>query len=173
MYLISDETLRMNEFQRRGTVTHISPTNFAQHFDPVLGFVVYIMRVNGEFMKGGKARGTSAGSRYKARVTSEFNCLKTPGRCPLMGTGTWAGGDPWHRHAVPALRTQGTVVELFAKSYATAKEMEEDETELNNFYRGLWTKEGKPTWRPDNRPRLTVSTLRLGEIQASASRGCS
>lgn len=166
MYLISDETLHANQFTPSGTVRHISPTQFDMEFKTVSGFVVYIMRVKDEFMKGGKAQGTTNGSRYKARVSSEFTCLQVGGRCTVMAAGTWAAGDPWHRHAVPALRTPGTVVELFTKTYATQAEMEEDERELNDFYRGLWTKEGKPTWRPSNRPRLTDSTLRLGERQA-------
>lgn len=166
MYLISDESLQANKFTRSGTVRNISPTDFVlEHFDyTIQGWIVYIMRVNGEFMKGGIGKGMQ-------RCRDEFNCLRPWKKC--CPAGPPYGGDPWHLHALPAVRTKDVVVELFAKSYATEQEQREDESELNDFYRGLWTKEGKLTWKPKSRRRLTVSTIRLGERQAAASRGFS
>ncbi len=166
---ISDEILSTNHFERSGTVTHFSPTRFEmKDFVAVPGFVVYIMRVNGEVMKCGKAAKT-----YPKRVKDEFNCLRDPSvlasgvrGCKVMRAGTWATeADDFHRYGVPALRTPGTVVEVFAASYATEGEMLAVEDELNNYYRGLWTQEGQPGWTPH--PRPTDSTLRLGERQAA------
>ncbi len=170
MYPISDETLAANQFELSGTVTHRSPIQFDMTFDARRrpSFVVYIMRVNGEVVKCGKAAGT-----YPARVKQEFQCLRDPSQvprgqkgCTVMKAGTWAtAADDFHRYGVPALRTPGTVVEVFAASYATKEEMLAVEDELNNYYRGLWTQEGQPGWTPH--PRPTVSTLRLGERQAA------
>ncbi len=160
MYLISDDTLDINDFKRSGTVTNISPTDFVQEFDDnVRGFVVYIMRVKGEFMKGGKAHGKTPGALYAKRVADEFNCLRPWKKC--CPAGPPYSGDPWHLHALPAVRTTGVVVELFAKTHDTEEKMLENETELNDFYRGLWTRQGKPTWKQPKRHRTTVSTLRL------------
>jgi len=160
MYLISEDTLRVNEFKRRGTVRNISPTDFVlEDFDyTIQGWIVYVMRVNGEYMKGGIGKGMQ-------RCRDEFNCLRPWKKC--CPAGPPYGGDPWHLHALPAVRTKGVVVELFAKPYKTEPEQTDDERELNDFYRGLWTKEGKDTWKQPKRHRTTVSTLRLGERQAA------
>ncbi len=166
---ISDEILSANHFERSGTVRNISPTDFVlEDFSAVPGFVVYIYRVKGEFMKCGHAAG-----RYPQRVKESFRCLRDPSSlpigvrgCKVMKAGTWAtAADDFHRYGVPALRTPRTVVEVFAASYATEGEMLAVEDELNNYYRGLWTQEGQPGWTPH--PRPTVSTLRLGERQAA------
>jgi hypothetical protein len=53
------------------------------------------------------------------------------------------------------------VVELWTKTYEDPQERHEDEIDLNDFYRGLWTREGKPQWKPRPRKRQTISTLCL------------
>ncbi len=168
MYLISDETLHANKFTRSGTVAHISPTQFDAALTDVPGFVVYLMRVHGEVVKCGKAKGTTRGSTYKVRVSSEFNCIRAVGSCTVMAAGTWATAcDNWHRHGVPAMRTPGTVVEVYTRVCATEAAMLEDETELNDFYRGRWQGQRVPSGRTPTRHRTTVSTLRLGGRQAA------
>lgn len=152
MYRISDETLRLNIFVRSGSVRVKSPTYFTIEPDEVPGLVNYIMRVNGEVMKCGEA------NDFSTRMDGEFSCLR-----PAIAQGEpYVGnGDPWQRNAPHTLAVTGTVVELWTKTYQDARERHEDETDLNDFYRGLWTREGKPEWKPKRRKRQTISTLRL------------
>ena len=142
----------MNGFGRSGTVRVKSPTYFIVDPDEVPGLVNYIMRVNGEVMKCGET------DDFSTRMKSEFDCLR-----PVIAKGEpYVGnGDPFQRNAPHTLVVTGTVVELWTKTYKDALERHEDETDLNDFYRGLWTREGKPEWKPKTRRRRTISTLRL------------
>lgn len=154
MYRISDETLRVNGFSPAGTVHAVSPHHFLVDPQEVRGFVIYIMRVAGEYMKGGHT-GKKASS-FVARMNSEFGCLR-----PVIAGGPPYTGDPWKRFVPLTLLVAGSTVELWAKPYADLQTMLDDETELNDLYRGLWTKEGQPGWTAKKRHRATVSTLRL------------
>ena len=150
MYRISDETLVFNAFIPAGMVRAISPSQFEIDAHEVPGLVIYIMRVKGEYMKGGQA------SSFVERMDGEFGCLR-----PVIAAGPPYIGDPWKRYVPFTLLETGAIVELWAKSYTDPQEMGEDETQLNDFYRGRWTREGQAKWRPKTRHRTTVSTLRL------------
>jgi hypothetical protein len=152
MYRISDETLHSNGFIRNGTVRVESATHFSVNTTEVSGLVNYIMRVDAEVMKCGKTDG------FANRMAGAFNCLR-----PVIAQGEpYVGNsDPWQRNAPHTLVSRGTVVELWTKSYDNAQERHEDEVDLNDFYRGLWTRHGKPQWKPKIRKRQTISTLRL------------
>jgi len=151
MYRISDETLRVNAFARGGAVRAISPHYFLVEPQEVPGLAVYIMRVNGEYMKGGHT-GKKASS-FAARMKSEFGCLR-----PVIAAGPpyHGTGDPWQRLVPLMLVVPGAIVELWVKSYTDLQTMRDDEEELNDFYRGLWTREGQPGWKPKARRRVTV-----------------
>ena len=152
MYRISDETLRLNIFVHSGTVRVKSPTYFIVDPDEVPGRVNYIMRIDGEVMKCGET------DHFSTRMNSTFDCLRA---VIAKGEPYVGNGDPGQRNAPHALVVTGTVVELWTKTYKDALERHEDETDLNDFYRGLWTREGKPQWKPKPRKRQTILTLRL------------
>ena len=105
MYRISDETLHVNSFTRNGTVRAISSHQFVVDAEEVHGLVVYVMRVNGEYMKGGHT-GKKASS-FVARMNSEFGCLR-----PVIAAGPPYKGDPWKQFVPLTLIVTGAIVEL-------------------------------------------------------------
>ena len=117
------------------------------------GYVVYLMVVDHEVKKAGKAENTSS-STFKKRMQSEFSaarqviCGPLPGR-PLP---RWRlrPFDPFKKHAPPTLLA-GRTVELWAKGLPTKQSMLDQEDRLNEKYRGEWTKQG---WTKDGRRRL-------------------
>ena len=83
-----------------------------------------------------------ARTSFVERMDGEFGCLR-----PVIAAGPPYIGDPWKRFVPFTLLKPGAIVELWAKSYTDPQEMGEDETQLNDFYRGLWTREGgEPAW---------------------------
>jgi len=114
------------------------------------GSVVYLMLVDGDVKKGGKAEDTPS-STFKKRMQSEFAKARQvivgpiPGR-PLPG---WRSRkfDPFTKYAPPVL-VAGHTVELWAKSFPNQSLMKAEETRLNLKYRGEWTEQG---WTRDGR----------------------
>ena len=153
MYRINDQTLLTNGFVRRGVVEIVAPHRFVVTPVEVHGLVIYIMRVGSEYMKGGHTGKKS--SSFVARMKSEFGCL-----VPVIAAGPPYLGDPWKRFVPLTLAVPG-VIEFWVRPYTDPEQMLEDEQELNDFYRGLWTREGQPRWTAKKRQRKTLSTLRL------------
>ena len=133
---ISDEELHAKGFTRGGTVVYIdAPRLFRVDIDTdVQGYAVYIMRVNGEYMKGGQTG--NGRMRFKHRMSNSFNCLRK-----VIAGGEPYVGDPWKRYA-PFTILAKQEVELWVKRHATKDGMAADEDALNRFYKGKWTKEG-------------------------------
>ena len=100
----------------------------------VEGHSVYIMVVNGEFKKAGHTG--KGGSGFRARMRGSFNCLR-----PVIAAGPPYAGDPFKRHASVSM-VEGEEVELWVKAQPTLGAMMAEEQELNERYRGQWTKEG-------------------------------
>ena len=114
------------------------------------GYVVYLMLVEDEVKKVGIAKDTAT-STFKKRMQSEFAVVRQVIVGPIPGKPLPAWRlkplDPGKKHAPPHL-VAGKTVKLWAKSYATAQLMDNEETRLNLKYRGEWTKEG---WTRDGR----------------------
>jgi hypothetical protein len=115
------------------------------------GYVVYLMVVDDDVKKGGKAEDTKS-STFKKRMEGEFGAVRQVISGPLPGrpAARWRSRtlDPFKKHAPPALLA-GAIVELFAKAIPIAatseqarKNMLDEEDRLNTKYRGEWTKEG-------------------------------
>jgi hypothetical protein len=150
---ISREELEAAGFRRAGTVFPDAGTILRVQIDwPVTGFVVYIMVVNHEFKKAGTTG--RKGSTFEARMRSTFSALRQVISGPLPGRppAGWRSRrlDPFKQHA-PAAILAGLKVELWAQEF-TINTFEVKETELNNRYRGEWTKEG---WTEDGRRRAS------------------
>ena len=132
---ISSEDLQAVGFWRAGTVypDPVATVRVEMNRD-AHGFVVYIMVVNGEFMKAGKTE-----TRLRTRMVSTFNSLKNK-----MGS---RADHPRYQEKTFKEHAQATIranqqVELWAKECPSRQEMMSTETKLNNEYQGLWTKEG-------------------------------
>ncbi len=149
---ISKEELLAAGFSHSGTVVP-DPNNILRiDWNPNIpsGNVVYLMIVNDEVKKAGKAEDTKA-STFKARMHGEFGASRQviagpiPGR-PLPG---WRLRplDSFKKHA-PTATLNGHHVELHAKALPTRQSMLDEETRLNEKYRGEWTKEG---WTRDGK----------------------
>ncbi len=120
-----------------------------------VGYVVYLMLIDGDVKKGGTARDTEA-STFKKRMHSEFTTARQVIVGPIPGKPLpkWRLKplDPFNKHAPPPL-VAGRIVELWAKSCATSQLMDSEEARLNSKYRGEWTKEG---WTRDGQRQWPV-----------------
>jgi hypothetical protein len=120
------------------------------------GFVVYLMVVNREVRKAGKAEDT-AKSTFRRRVEDEFRAVGQVIRGPLPGRPLpkWRTRklDPFKQHASPVLLA-GHHVDVYARSFATREEMKHEEDRLNEKYRGDWTDQG---WTRNGQRRLPGS----------------
>lgn len=120
------------------------------------GFVVYLMVVNREVRKGGKAEETAT-STFKRRVQDEFRTVGQVIRGPIPGRPLpkWRARklDPFKQHAPPVLLA-GHRVDVRAKSFPTSDEMKREEDRLNEKYRGDWTYQG---WTRSGHRRLPGS----------------
>jgi hypothetical protein len=114
-------------------------------------YVVYLMVVDDDVKKGGKAEDTKS-STFKKRIEGEFGSVRQVISGPIPGRqlARWRlkPPDPFKKHAPPVLLA-GNTVELFAKAMPTGptpeqarKNMRDEEDRLNIKYRGEWTKEG-------------------------------
>ncbi len=138
-------------FQCSGTVVW-DPTGqtlrWTWHPTVPSGCVVYLMVIDGEVKKGGKAEDTPS-STFKKRMQSEFSVARQVIAGPLPGRPLpqWRLRplDPFKKHAPPAL-VAGHTVEFWAKPCPNKQAMEIEETKLNMKYRGEWTQEG---WTKD------------------------
>jgi len=133
---ISSEALSADGFWRAGTVYPDPVTTLRVEINrDAHGFVVYLMVVNHEVMKAGKTE-----TPLSTRMRSTFNSLKNK-----MGD---RSDHPRYQektfkeHAQATIRA-GHQVELWAKEFPTVELMMAKESELNNKYQGIWTKEGK------------------------------
>ena len=153
---ISREELHTAEFRRAGTVVPDATKILRLEWeaDVPSGHVVYLMIVDDEVKKAGKAEDTKS-STFTARMQSELNTLRQvisgprPGRPPAR----WRSRrlDPFKQHAPTAI-LKNLEVELWAKEQPTRQNMMDEEDKLNDKYRGEWTKEG---WTKDGRRRPT------------------
>jgi hypothetical protein len=109
----------------------------------VQGYAVYLMVVDREVKKSGHAGKGKAG--FKRRLPSEFSCL----RKVIAGGLPYRGDFPW-KHRVPVAMLAGTVVELWVKKHEDVQLMQNEEDELNEYYRGEWAKQG---WTKDRTRR--------------------
>src|SRR4051812_3180147 len=106
MYRITDETLRLNMFAPSGTVRVKSPTYFVVDPEDVPGLVNYIMRVDHEVVKCGRAYD------FCTRMRGEFDCLR---QVIAKGEPYVGNGDPWQRNAPYTLVVTGKIVELWTR----------------------------------------------------------
>lgn len=124
------------------------------------GYVVYLMVVDDDVKKGGKAEDTKS-STFKKRMEGEFGSVRQVISGPIPGRplARWRLKlpDPFKKHAPPVLLAGKTVV-LFAKAMPSEptpeqsrKNMRDEEDRLNIKYRGEWTKEG---WTRNGTRRL-------------------
>ena len=148
---ISIEELQAAGFRRAGTVFPDATKVVRVQVDwPVTGFVVYIMVVNHEFEKAGTTG--RKGSVFEGRMHSTFSALRQviSGARPDRPPALWRSRklDPFKQHA-PAAIAAGHEIELWAQEF-TIDTFEAKETELNDRYRGEWTKEG---WTRDGTRR--------------------
>ncbi len=150
---IRDEDRRA--FRRVGTVMWDSARrNLQWSWDPNVpsGFVVYLMVVDDEVKKAGKAEDTKS-STYKKRMQGEFGavrqviCGPRPGR--TLAKWRLKRFDPFKKHAPPVLLA-GRTVELWAKVVDDQPSMLKEEIRLLEKYRGEWTDEG---WMRDGQRR--------------------
>ena len=120
------------------------------------GCVVYLMVVNREVRKGGKAEETLT-STFKRRVQDEFRVVGQVIRGPIPGRPLpkWRTKklDPFKQHAAPVLLA-GHPVDIYAKPFPTWEEMKREEDRLNEKYRGDWTYQG---WTRSGHRRLPGS----------------
>ena len=134
--VITSEELEAAGFRRGGTVFPDAANILRVAIDrDFSGFVVYMMVVNGEVMKAGK---TETG--FRTRMVSSFNSLKNK-----MGD---KADHPRYQEQTFKENAQATIragqqVELWARTFDSRELMLVKEQELNDKYRGLWTKEGK------------------------------
>jgi hypothetical protein len=151
---ISREDLDAREFRRAGTVypdaSSILRVEMENGWD-VPGWVTYIMVVDGEFKKAGK---TGDGeSTLKGRMSSTFQALRQVIAGPPANRppARWRSRplDPFKQNGPAAILAQQQI-ELWAKRQPTRERTISEETELNEHYRGEWTKEG---WTKDGRRR--------------------
>jgi hypothetical protein len=121
-----------------------------------VGYVVYLMVVDREVRKGGKAEETKT-STFKRRVQDEFRTVGQVLRGPIPGRplAAWRTKkfDPFKTNA-PAVLLAGHRVDVYAKPYVSFAEMKSEEDRLNDKYRGDWTAQG---WTRDGRRRLPGS----------------
>jgi hypothetical protein len=121
-----------------------------------VGYVVYLMVVDREVRKGGKAEETRT-STFKRRVQDEFRTVGQVIRGPISGRrlAAWRTRklDPFKTNAPPVLLA-GHRVDLYAKPCASFAEMKREEDRVNDKYRGDWTAQG---WNRDGRRRLPGS----------------
>jgi hypothetical protein len=127
------------------------------------GFVVYLMVVNREVRKAGKAEETPT-STFKRRVEGEFRTVGQVIRGPIPGRrlANWRTKklDPFKQNAPPVLLA-GHRVDVYARACRTWDEMKREEGRLLNKYRGDWTQEG---WTRDGRRRYPeTGTARSGD----------
>ena len=120
------------------------------------GFVVYLMVVDREVRKGGKAEETPK-STFKRRVQDEFKAAAQVIRGPVLGRPLpqWRSKrlDPFKQHAPPVLLA-GHEVDVYARPLQTREEMKNEEDRLNEKYRGDWTRQG---WTRSGQRRLPDS----------------
>lgn len=149
MYITNDE-LKARGFVHGGTVHPdrtplrcVNPGSKRERWEGLFvvenwwnvdGFAVYLMVVNGEVKKAGQTG--KGNSNFKTRMESSFNCLR-----PVIAAGPPYQGDPFKRYASVAM-VEGRKVELWVKKESTLESMVAEEAELNEHYRGEWTKEG-------------------------------
>ncbi len=133
---ISSEELHVDGFWRAGTVYPDAATTLHVQIDrDDHGFVVYIMVVNHEFMKGGKTE-----TPLSTRMRSTFNSLKNK-----MGD---RADHPRYQEKTFKEHAQATIlakqeIELWAQKFPSFDLMMAKESDLNNKYQGRWTKEGQ------------------------------
>jgi hypothetical protein len=141
-------------FRRAGSVEWDSSARdfrWSWETDIPFGYVVYLMVVEDDVKKGGKAEDTRS-STFKKRMEGEFGSVRQVISGPIPGRplARWRLKplDPFKKHAPPVLLA-GNAVVLFAKAMPTEptpeqarKKMREEEDRLNIKYRGEWTKEG-------------------------------
>lgn len=132
---ISSEELLADGFWRAGTVYPDASTTLRVQIDrDVHGFVVYVMVVNHEYMKGGHTE-----TPLSTRMRGSFNALKNK-----MGA---RAGHPRYQEKTFKEHAQATIlakqeIELWAQEFPSQELMIAKEEELNSKYKGLWTKEG-------------------------------
>jgi hypothetical protein len=133
---ITREELDVKGFRRMGTVYADPATVLRVQIDrDVQGFVVYIMVVEGEVMKAGKTE-----TKFSTRMHGSFNSLKN--KMGKHADHPRYQEKTFKEHAQATIREQKEV-ELWAKALPSFESMMAEESELNNSYKGLWTKEGK------------------------------
>lgn len=133
---ITTEELATAGFRRGGTVFPDAAKILRVEIDrDFVGFVVYLMVVNGEVMKAGK---TETG--FRTRMLSSFNSLKN--KMGDKADHPRYQEQTFKEHAQATIRA-GHQVELWARTFETREEMLAKEQELNDKYQGRWTKEGK------------------------------
>src|SRR4051812_34695281 len=91
------------------------------------GYVVYLMVVDDDVKKGGKAEDTRS-STFKKRMEGEFGAVRQVISGPIPGRplARWRSRtlDAFKKHAPPALLA-GAIVELFAKAMPIAASPEQ------------------------------------------------
>ncbi len=133
---ITSEELTRQGFHRGGTVFPDPFKILRVEIDrDFVGFVVYLMVVNGEVMKAGK---TETG--FRTRMVSSFNALK--GKMGDKADHPRYQEQTFKEQAQTAIRA-GYQVELWARTFDSRQAMLATEQQLNDKYQGLWTKEGK------------------------------
>jgi hypothetical protein len=134
---ISSEELLADGFWRGGTVYPDAARTLRVEIDrDVQGFVVYVMVVNGEFMKAGITT-----TPFSTRMKSTFNSLKN--KMGERADHPRYQEKTFKEHA-PATIRAGHEIELWAQAFPSFESMMEKENELNRKYQGLWTKEAHP-----------------------------
>lgn len=154
---IDDEDLRA--FVHAGTLEwepHSARPQWSWKPEVPAGYVVYLMVVDSEVRKGGKAEETRT-STFKRRVEDEFRTVGQVIRGPIPGRppAAWRTKklDPFKTNAPPVL-LGGRRINVYAKPCESRAAMKHEEDRLNDKYRGDWTKEG---WTRDGRRRLPDS----------------
>lgn len=133
---ITRDELAAYGFRRGGTVFPDPATVLRVEIErDFTGFVVYMMVVNDEVMKAGKTEGG-----FRTRMLSSFNSLKN--KMGDKADHPRYQEQTFKEHAQATIRA-GHQVELWATSCETGAQMLAMEKELNDKYRGIWTKEGK------------------------------
>ena len=132
---ISNEELLADGFWRAGTVYPDAAATLRVQIDrDVHGFVVYVMVVNHEYMKGGHTT-----TPLSTRMRGSFNALKSK-------MGAYADHSRYQEKTFKQ-HAQATIlakqeIELWAQEFPSFESMIAKEDELNSEYQGLWTKEG-------------------------------
>jgi hypothetical protein len=133
---ITSEELHADGFWRAGTVYPDAAETLRVEIDrDVHGFVVYVMVVKQEVVKAGKTE-----TLLSIRMRSTFNALKN--KMNAYADHPRYQEKTFKEHAQATIRA-GQQVELWARHFPSRELMMAKEAELNNKYRGIWTKEGQ------------------------------